>query len=384
VKSAYQGPTAENGSGTSGQTTSSATRRSAAHASRDPTGTATMMRAGPSVRTACTAACIVEPVARPSSTSNTVRRATSSGGRSPRYARSRRAISSCSSRVTRSMTSGETEYHRITSSFSTRVPPLATAPIASSSWPGTPSLRTTKTSSGAPRARATSNATGTPPRGSARTAAGCPAKRDRSRASARPASRRSAYPCRAANGKPAMPSSLGGRNSPATRLQHSSRGNLPGLLAVFDLPRTGLGRHRLGQRHAHLEHAIGERRLDVVQGDAIGQRHRPEEAAVCAFAAIERIRLLFGFGLALARDRQLPVDDLDLDVFLLHARQIDLRHELLVALEDVDLGRPGVGAPRRPAQGRPGREVEDAIEFRRQLPQQGHVLSRRHDASFSS
>ena len=45
-------------------------------------------------------------------------------------------------------------------------PPSAIAPKASSSWPGTPSLRTRKTSSGAPSARATSAATGTPPRGS--------------------------------------------------------------------------------------------------------------------------------------------------------------------------------------------------------------------------
>ena len=39
--------------------------------------------------------------------------------------------------------------------------------IASSSWPGSPSLRTRKISSGTSRALAISNATGTPPRGSA-------------------------------------------------------------------------------------------------------------------------------------------------------------------------------------------------------------------------
>src|SRR6202035_1569226 len=43
------------------------------------------------------------------------------------------------------------------------------APIASSSCPGTPSLRTMKTSSGASRACATWKATGTPPRGKPRT-----------------------------------------------------------------------------------------------------------------------------------------------------------------------------------------------------------------------
>ena len=51
-------------------------------------------------------------------------------------------------------------------SFRMRTPPSPIAPIASSGWKGTPSLRTTMTSSGTASARATSNATGTPPRGS--------------------------------------------------------------------------------------------------------------------------------------------------------------------------------------------------------------------------
>ena len=40
--------------------------------------------------------------------------------------------------------------------FHTTTPPVAIAPIASSSWPGTPSLRTRKMSSGVPSSRATS------------------------------------------------------------------------------------------------------------------------------------------------------------------------------------------------------------------------------------
>ncbi len=65
------------------------------------------------------------------------------------------------------------------------------APIPSSGWKGTPSLRTTITSNGASRARATSNATGIPPRGNPRTTTSCP-RRYRSRcASFRPASLRS-------------------------------------------------------------------------------------------------------------------------------------------------------------------------------------------------
>ena len=75
----------------------------------------------------------------------------------------------------------------------TRTPPVATAPIASSSWPGMPSFRTTKTSRGACSARATSYATGTPPRGSASTrTSGLPAYCSSfSAASRRPASVRS-------------------------------------------------------------------------------------------------------------------------------------------------------------------------------------------------
>src|SRR5438874_4574416 len=58
---------------------------------------------------------------------------------------------------------------RSTSWLRTRTPPEAMAPMASSSWPGKPSLRTRKTSRGAFSAWATSKATGTPPRGNART-----------------------------------------------------------------------------------------------------------------------------------------------------------------------------------------------------------------------
>ena len=57
----------------------------------------------------------------------------------------------------------------ITLSLTTRPPPLARAPIASSCHCGTPSLRTRNTSSGARSAAATSHATGTPPRASPRT-----------------------------------------------------------------------------------------------------------------------------------------------------------------------------------------------------------------------
>ncbi len=66
------------------------------------------------------------------------------------------------------------------------------APIASSGWNGTPSLRTTITSMGTAKAWATSNATGTPPCGRAKTTASSPRKNLSRAAKRRPASRRSA------------------------------------------------------------------------------------------------------------------------------------------------------------------------------------------------
>src|SRR6185437_15719482 len=82
-----------------------------------------------------------------------------------------------------------------TAESNTRTPPLAIAPNAVSSWPGTPSFRTTNTSSGTPNATATSYATGTPPRGKPRTRTlGSRAYCRSFPANARPAS------CRSTNG----------------------------------------------------------------------------------------------------------------------------------------------------------------------------------------
>src|SRR5262249_37654845 len=70
-------------------------------------------------------------------------------------------------------------------------PPSRIAPMPSSGWTGTPSLRTTITSRGAPSARATSAATGTPPRGSASTTTSSPRRCSIRLASRLPASDRS-------------------------------------------------------------------------------------------------------------------------------------------------------------------------------------------------
>ena len=74
----------------------------------------------------------------------------------------------------------------------TRIPSSPTAPMPSSGWNGTPSLRTMMTSSGAPSARATCDATGTPPRGRPSRTTGSPRRCRSLAASRRPASSRSA------------------------------------------------------------------------------------------------------------------------------------------------------------------------------------------------
>ena len=111
------------------------------------------------------AASMVEPVARPSSTSRMTRPRTSAGGLSPRNTCARRSSSACSSATTRSTCSGR----RPKVSLITRAPPSAIAPKASSGCQGTPSLRTSRTSMGTCKASATARATGTPPLGSAST-----------------------------------------------------------------------------------------------------------------------------------------------------------------------------------------------------------------------
>src|SRR6266446_1826084 len=67
-KSSYQSPTAWKGSGVAAQTIRSTSRARASQVSGEAMGTATMIWRGPWRRSASTAARIVEPVARPSST----------------------------------------------------------------------------------------------------------------------------------------------------------------------------------------------------------------------------------------------------------------------------------------------------------------------------
>src|SRR6516164_7318064 len=75
-----------------------------------------------------------------------------------------------------------------TSELMILMPPSPIAPMPSSGWTGTPSLRTRITSRGAPSARATSAATGTPPRGSPSTTTSAPRRCSIRSASRLPAS----------------------------------------------------------------------------------------------------------------------------------------------------------------------------------------------------
>ena len=156
------------------------------------TGTASTTRAAPCARAIWQAARAVDPVAIPSSTTTAMRPASGCRGRPPRKRRARRSSSARSRASTAASSSLETPVRRTTSRLMTRTPSSPMAPMPSSGWNGTPSLRTTMTSSGAPRARATSKATGTPPRGRPRTTT-CLSRRSCSLAARRrPASARSA------------------------------------------------------------------------------------------------------------------------------------------------------------------------------------------------
>src|SRR5919109_3148304 len=141
-KFSYQAPTARKGWGVRAQTTSSASCTSALHASGDAVGTQATIAPAPCARSAAIAARIVEPVARPSSTSTTVRPSTSGGGAPSRSSSSCRSSSRCSSAATVAICSSESAAARTRSSLIIRMSPEAIAPMASSSCPGKPSLRT--------------------------------------------------------------------------------------------------------------------------------------------------------------------------------------------------------------------------------------------------
>ena len=96
----------------------------------------------------------------------------------------------------------------------------------------------------------------------------------------------------------------------------------------------------LGLRDPHLEHAAVEAGLDAVGVNALRQRQRPGECPGCALHAVVALVALLVLGLALARDGQDVVLELDVHVALGHAGQVGPQHEVLVGLHDVHGGNP--------------------------------------------
>src|SRR3954470_23457497 len=99
---------------------------------------------------------------------------------------------------------------------------------------------------------------------------------------------------------------LGGRRLAVAALR------LDRLRRDRDLARLGL----LGLRDPDLEHAAVEVRLDGLGVDALRQRQRAREGAEGALHAVVALLRGLVLGLALARDREHAVLDLDVDVAL--------------------------------------------------------------------
>jgi hypothetical protein len=142
------------------QTTPSTASRNTPTVCAAATGTATMIVRAPCRRAHSTAATMVAPVAKPSSTKMQRRPATGTAARS----RCRRASSASASARACATIASPPPPSRPTSGRRWVPPRGVTAPIAYSGWSGCPTLRTASASSGSPSALATSAATSTPPR----------------------------------------------------------------------------------------------------------------------------------------------------------------------------------------------------------------------------
>src|SRR5512132_2502646 len=125
-------------------------------------------------------------------------------------------------------------------------------------------------------------------------------------------------------------------------------------------------------RDPHLEHAVLEPRRDGVGVDAVRQGERAVETAERALDAVPPALLRLVLGLALARDREVAVLDLDVHVALGQARQVRLQHEAVLGLDQVDRWNPpatllAIGAEEG---------IEEPVHVTREglgLHQKGHV-----------
>jgi len=97
----------------------------------------------------------------------------------------------------------------------------------------------------------------------------------------------------------------------------------------------------------HLENPIAEVGLDVIDLHVLGEPEGAAEMAEAALAEVILVGILLLLLLALAADRQKIVIQLDVDVFLLHARQLAIQEQFLVALANVEEGSPAGDLLRR-------------------------------------
>ena len=107
----------------------------------------------------------------------------------------------------------------------------------------------------------------------------------------------------------------------------------------------GLDRDLPGQdlgllRDRHFEHAVGVACLDGLRVGRVRQAEAAVELAARAFHAAEALLLVARSQLASAPDRQFALLERDVDVLRVDARQVDVDHELLRFLADVDGGHP--------------------------------------------
>jgi len=94
----------------------------------------------------------------------------------------------------------------------------------------------------------------------------------------------------------------------------------------------------LRYRHRDFEHAILERGFCVFRVCPSGQRDTAIKSAVASLAHPIAFLGLFMFLAPLALNRQSIIGELDFDVLFLEARQIKADDELIITLEDLNLG----------------------------------------------
>src|SRR5215510_2954111 len=129
--------------------------------------------------------------------------------------------------------------------------------------------------------------------------------------------------------------------------------------------REGLRRHRDGD----FEHPVGECALDLCPVHAFRKRNRAIKRSVRPFRGVPALPLLPGLTLPLAGDRQVAVDDLNLDVFFGEAGKVQPHDKAIIPLEHLEVRRPRefvVLAPARTEE-RQTALVEEAIEVTEHL-----------------